>query len=194
MSDELLEGQRRMMRGMAAATLLGMPVIGWVIARWSNEVNLWDRWVGFAPLWKQLLIGLPYGILAALFARFIISRHFMRGVRMRYERMFKGLRLNWSEVVFISMCAGVGEELLFRGCLQPLMGIILTAVIFVAIHGYLNPRDWRISVYGAYMTAITFGFGWMTEEFGVWSAVTAHMVIDVLLLADLTTDEPSNED
>lgn len=191
---------RSQLTSMAALTLLGMPLLGWVIARFVDDMNLMVRWTGTAPIWKQLLYGLPVGIVAALLARFIVSRKFMDGVRLRYERMFRNLRLNWSEIVFISLCAGVGEELLFRGVLQPLLGIVLTAVVFVAIHGYLNPRDWRISVYGVFMTGVICFLGWMTEVYGIWSAVMAHFVIDVILLADLlekpneTANLPTTDD
>lgn len=176
---------RSQLTTMAAITLLGMPFVAWIIARFAEDVNLMVRWTGPAPIWKQLLYGLPVGVVSALIARFIVSRKFMRGVRLRYERMFKNLRLNWSEIVFISLCAGVGEELLFRGVLQPLFGIVLTSFVFVAIHGYLNPRDWRISVYGLFMTGVICFLGWMTEVYGIWSAVMAHFIIDVILLADL---------
>ncbi|WP_306642167.1 CPBP family intramembrane glutamic endopeptidase [Sanyastnella coralliicola] len=177
--------QRKAFTTMAGLTLLIMPLIAWVIAEFSSEVNLWDRWIGRWPISDQLMIGIPVGIVAALGARFVISRNFMEGVRMRYARMFGNLQLNWSEIIFISVCAGVGEELLFRGAIQPLLGILLTAIFFVAIHGYLNPKDWRISVYGAYMTLVVIGFGYMTEAFGVWSAVMAHTVVDVILLMDV---------
>ncbi len=170
---------------MAAVTLLGMPFIAWVIVRFRDDIDLMQRWTGSEAIWFQLILGLPAGLVGALGARFIVSRKFMSGVRLRYARMFKNLRLNWSEIIFISMCAGVGEELLFRGVLQPMWGIWITAIVFVAIHGYLNPRDWRISVYGLYMTLIIAGLGYMTERFGIWSAVVAHMLIDVILLADL---------
>ena len=191
---------RSQLTSMAAITLLGMPLLGWVIARFVDDMNLMVRWTGTAPIWKQLLYGLPVGVVAALMARFIVGRKFMDGVRLRYERMFRNLRLNWSEIAFISLCAGVGEELLFRGVLQPLLGIVLTAVLFVAIHGYLNPRDWRISVYGVFMTGVICFLGWMTEVYGIWSAVMAHFVIDVILLADLlekpneTPNLPSTDD
>lgn len=177
--------QRTQLVSMAAITLLGMPLVGWVIARFNEDIDLMVRWSGPQPVVVQLAFGLPAGLAAAFGARFMVSRKFMDGVRLRYARMFRGLQLNWSEIVFISMCAGVGEELLFRGVLQPIFGIFLTAVVFVVIHGYLNPRDWRISVYGIYMTAVIVGLGYMTESIGVWSAVFAHFIIDVVLLADL---------
>lgn len=200
MESPLRTPMRSQLTSMAAITLLGMPLLGWVIARFVDDINLMVRWTGTAPIWKQLLYGLPVGVVAALMARFIVGRKFMDGVRLRYERMFRNLRLNWSEIVFISLCAGVGEELLFRGVLQPLLGIVLTAVVFVAIHGYLNPRDWRISVYGVFMTGVICFLGWMTEVYGIWSAVMAHFVIDVILLADLlekpneTANLPTTDD
>lgn len=185
MSKQKVMIQRSRLTSMAAVTLLGMPFIAWIIARFRDDIDLMQRWTGSEAIWFQLIVGLPAGLVGALGARFIVSRKFMAGVRLRYARMFKNLRLNWSEIIFISMCAGVGEELLFRGVLQPMWGIWLTAIVFVAIHGYLNPRDWRISVYGLYMTLIIAGLGYMTERFGIWSAVVAHMLIDVILLADL---------
>lgn len=177
--------QNRMLTGMAGATLLGMPFLAWIIVQFTDEVNLMDRWTGPEHIGLQLLWGVPVGLVAAFIAQFIVSRNFMTGVRLRYERMFRNLRLNWSEIIFISLCAGVGEELLFRGVLQPLLGIILTSILFVAIHGYLNPKDWRISIYGVYMTFVIIGLGIMTEKIGIWSAVAAHTVIDIVLLADL---------
>ena len=114
---------------------------------------------------------------------------FMEPVRSRYAARFADLKLNWVAVVFISLCAGIGEELLFRGAIQPLLGIVITAIVFVAIHGYLNPKDWRVSVYGIFMTIIIVLFGWMTDEIGIWSAVIAHAMVDVILLADLGKEE-----
>ncbi len=188
--------QNRMLTGMAAATLLGMPLLAWIIVQFTEDIDLMTRWTGPKHIGIQLAWGIPVGVVAALIAQFIVSRNFMTGVRLRYERMFRNLRLNWSEIIFISLCAGVGEELLFRGVLQPLLGIVLTSILFVLIHGYLNPRDWRISVYGIYMTVVIVGLGIITEEIGIWSAVAAHTVIDIVLLADLrkpiAPDEPFN--
>lgn len=182
--------QNAALRGMAAATLLGMPLIAWVIARFSDNINLMERWTGPMELWKQVLFGLPAGLLAGLAAKGVIALPFMKEERLRYSRMLGSFKLNLSEILFISMCAGVGEELLFRGVLQVHFGIVLTALIFVAIHGYLNPKNWRISIYGAFMTAVVIGFGVMTEWIGIWSAVVAHFLVDVLLFSDLRKREP----
>ena len=40
----------------------------------------------------------------------------------------------WIGAVLTSVAAGVGEEVLFRGALQPRLGVLLTAVLFGALH------------------------------------------------------------
>jgi membrane protease YdiL (CAAX protease family) len=153
------------------------------------DVPLRDRLLMGENILVQLAVGVVVGLLAGFGARFLISQPFMAGVRMKYARLFANLELSMSEVLFIALCAGFGEEILFRGALQPLLGIPITSVFFVLIHGYLNPKDWRISIYGLFMTAVIFGFGYMTEFFGIWSAMVAHTVIDIILLLDMDGDD-----
>lgn len=165
-----------------------MPLIAAIIA-WIADIDLRIRWVGSAPLLVQLAIGVVMGLVAGFSARFIIGRNFMLPVRLKYARMFGNLNLSLSEVIFIAVCAGFGEELLFRGVIQPLLGLIITSILFVAIHGYLNPRDWRVSVYGLFMSVVILLFGFTTDFFGIWSAIIAHTLVDIILLLDLEDDE-----
>jgi uncharacterized protein len=51
--------------------------------------------------------------------------------RLQYE--FVGVP-PWLGAVLVSVTAGVGEELVFRGALQPRLGIVLTALVFAAFH------------------------------------------------------------
>ena len=83
-------------------------------------------------------------------------------------------------------------EILFRGILQSYFGIWVTAVGFVAIHGYLNPFDWRISIYGAYMTAAIIAIGYLNQLYGLTSAMIAHTIIDIILFVKLTREYPNN--
>jgi uncharacterized protein len=176
------EKNKQLILIMALSTLLGMPLIALLIDWFVTDLHLVARLLTGEAWWIQLVWGLGVGLVSAFIAYKIISLKFMEGVRIKYARMLGDMDLTTQEIVFISICAGIGEEILFRGALQPLLGIFLTAIIFVAIHGYLNPRDWRISVYGLFMTVVIIGFGFMTELVGIWSAVAAHFVIDVYLL------------
>ena len=167
---------------LALATLIGMPLVAIIIDRFSDTVNLQLAITGDSNYGGQLLWGLAAGIGIAIGAHIIIASPLLNKVNMTYARMLGRFRLSLSEVLLISMCAGVGEEMLFRGAVQPLLGIPITSLLFVAIHGYLNPRDWRLSIYGLFMTAGIAWLGYLSESFGLLSAIVGHTIIDVYLL------------
>lgn len=166
-------------------TLVGMSIGAVIIDRFSETVDIASMIMSLKPLWMQTVIGIAIGLVSGYAAYALIQRPFMAPVRDKYSAMFGEFDLGISEIWFISFCAGVGEELLFRGALQPLLGIPLTSVIFVAIHGYLNPANWRLSIYGIFMTCVIALIGWSAQYFGLITAVFAHMIIDVILLGAL---------
>jgi hypothetical protein len=79
----------------------------------------------------------------------------------------------------------VGEEILFRGGIQPYLGIWLTSILFVLLHGYLNPRNIPMTFFGIYMVIIVGGLGYLTVRNGLLTAIVAHIVIDWVLLSFL---------
>ncbi|MFM9986662.1 MAG: CPBP family intramembrane glutamic endopeptidase [Flavobacteriales bacterium] len=170
---------------LALATIVGMPLAAIVIDRISDSVDLATSIIGLHAWWLQILLGLGVGLVSAFVAQLIINSPLLNKVNKRYANMLGRFDLNWSEIIFISVCAGVGEELLFRGALQPLLGILLTSIVFVAIHGYLNPKDWRLSLYGVYMTVVIAIIGFLTLKSGLIASMIAHTVIDIYLLYKL---------
>ena len=129
---------------LALATLIGMPLIAIVIDRFSDTVNLQLAITGDGNYSMQLLWGAIAGLGIAVGAHLLIASPLLNEVNSSYARLLGRFRLTFSEILLISLCAGVGEEMLFRGAVQPFLGIPITSVLFVAIHGYLNPRDWRL--------------------------------------------------
>lgn len=135
-----------------------------------------------------ILLGLDIGIAYAFFALICMRAKVFEKLPSRVETMIQNMRLNIWECLFLSICAGVGEELLFRSGFQLYFGVIITSVFFVAIHGYLNPWNWRMSLYGLivlpFILLISYGF----EEFGLWFAIAAHFSYDFVLFFFVTTD------
>lgn len=129
----------------------------------------------------QLLTGTAYGLLSAGIALFIITRNFFKEERNFYHSIFSKWNLTFPKIIFVSFCAGIGEEIFFRGGIQPLIGIWWTALIFVALHGYLNPFNWKISVYGTTMLVLMAGIGYLFDYAGLISAMTAHAFFDIVL-------------
>ena len=141
----------------------------------------------------QLGIGLAYGLLTAVVALWIINRKFFKREKKYYHKLIAQLDLSLGNIIFLSFCAGFAEELFFRGGLQPLLGLWLTSILFVAIHGYLNPRNWRVSIYGAAMVFFIAGMGYLFQEVGLISAMTAHAVLDVVLFLNISSSGQEKE-
>jgi membrane protease YdiL (CAAX protease family) len=140
---------------------------------------------GPSSIWWQLLSGALYGFFSTQLMLVLIRRKVMDSTRHMFGDLMRRFKMRWIDIVLISLCAGVGEELLFRGAIQLWLGIWITAAVFVALHGYLDPRDKPVLTYGLFMVAVSAGFGYLTKEVGLWSAATAHTVVDILLMGYL---------
>lgn len=181
---------------LALFTLVGFPALGYLIFHFWGEGTIEKILAGeIAVIW-QIMLGFPIGWIAALGAVKLIETNFMLPVRKKYVSLISILNLRPWQVIYISICAGVGEELLFRGAIQPLWGVWITSILFVALHGYLNPMDKYIMVYGCYLTLVIIALGFMTLYWGIWSSAAAHTAIDIVLLQFLNKsplDQNSSE-
>ena len=187
-----LEMGNRKIVTLGLYTIIGFPLAAFVINYFFSSKSFWDIFISKQGILKELIIGMCLGILSGLFAWRIIKLKILQPVREKYQNVIGSLRMNIGTIVMVSICAGVGEEILFRGILQSYFGIWVTAVGFVAIHGYLNPFDWRISIYGAYMTAAIIAIGYLNQLYGLTSAMIAHTIIDIILFVKLTREYPNN--
>ncbi|MFT4753282.1 MAG: membrane protease YdiL (CAAX protease family) [Salibacteraceae bacterium] len=179
---------------MGFATLLAFPAIGITLIGFVEE-HPWEfsiNWNSPLAIGYQTLIGLAFGTLAGLFAWWLINRRDMLQIKMKYGKLIHSFKLTKWEMIFLSFCAGVGEEFLFRGVIQSYWGVWITAIFFVAIHGYLDPRDKKMMTYGFTMTVIIGVLGYMKMYFGLVAPMAAHMAIDVVLLYNLSIDKSFN--
>jgi membrane protease YdiL (CAAX protease family) len=84
------------------------------------------------------------------------------------------------QIVLVSALAGAGEELLFRGVVQELVGLPTASVAFGAVH--VGGR--AFVGYGAWAACIGAAFGWlMVHTGGLLAPIVAHAVYDALALA-----------
>ncbi len=177
-----MKNVRSLTLALAAATVIGMPLLAWVIMSFLPDFDYPAYFISEEPILWQIAAGLLYGTIAAFLAQGIISLKFMKKLTFRYAEMIGSMNLNTNDIIFISFCAGFGEEVLFRGVIQPHLGILASSIIFVALHGYISFVNWRMSVYGAFMTLVIIGIGYLVEWGGLIPAIIAHTIIDVILL------------
>lgn len=167
-------------------TLVGFGLAGFAMVTFFQDRSFEEVLVSGKPLWVQFLVGILAGLGSALLAIFVISRAFFEKERNYYKNLINSF--NWSPVaiLFVSFCAGVGEEVFFRAGLQPLLGIWWTSIVFVALHGYLNPLNWKITVYGVLMVGVIACFGYLFQFVGLWAAIVSHSVFDLILIGWMT--------
>jgi len=170
---------------LGVSTLLFFGIGGVLIIELVQDKSILQVAAAGRTFFSQLLIGVGVGVVSAALALWIITRKFFKDERDFYYGLISKLNLGYGGMVFLSLCAGIGEELFFRGGIQPLIGIWWTSILFVLLHGYLNPKNWRISIYGVVMVGVIGGFGYLFETIGIFSAMAAHAAFDMVLFLNM---------
>ena len=90
---------------------------------------------------------------------------------MKTTRLLRPLLLGF--VLAISSAAG--EEILYRGALQPVYGIVLTSIFFALLHLQytLTPASLLILIVG-------FALGWVRQRQSTSAAIIAHFVYNFI--------------
>lgn len=174
-------------------TLFGFGTAGFLVNYFFSSEVWYFPFLNRTNFFLQIGIGIPFGLFTAFVGWKIVNLKKLKDGFKDYSNLLGNLDLSIHEIIFISFCAGFGEELFFRGAIQQFWGIWITAIFFVAIHGYLNPKNWKLSVYGIYMTLVIAALGFGYEYFGIWSSISAHFAIDVFLLYKMVNDEDETE-
>lgn len=178
---------------MAIATLVVFGGLGVVIIPYVRDTSVIAFISGTEKYWLQILAGIVIGVVTAKAGWQIVELPMLHKTKAFFTGLIKPLKLDNTQIVFISICAGVGEEMFFRGAIQPMLGVWMTAILFVLLHGYLNPFNLSLTVYGTYMVLVIGVLGLMTEYFGILTAMIAHTLIDVILLRALSTAQIKDE-
>lgn len=82
-----------------------------------------------------------------------------------------------SDMLIVAISAGVGEEILFRGAVQPRYGIVLTSLAFAIVHTQYGVSFVTVAVF---LIGIVFGI--QRKRANTTSAIVTHTVWDFLAL------------
>lgn len=136
-------------------------------------------------------LGLQFGIFYSVISYLLMRAPFFDKVPTKIDKIIGELNLKIYQGIFLSLCAGVGEEFLFRAGVQHYFGWFITSVLFVALHGYLNPFNWRFSVYGLIVLPFIFLISLAYYEFGLWFCIAAHFSYDAVLFTIMIKETKS---
>ena len=161
--------------GLAAAAVGGAQVAG---VRFT-----WGR-----PM-RDLAIGVVVGAVLAAANLALLDRPWgvWRAMRAAVDAVliptFAGLTRG--QVIGLALAAGIGEELFFRGFLQPLAGLVAASIAFGAAH-VAGGRLVGLGVWSAAMGLMLGGLAVATG--GLVAPMAAHACYDVMAFNYLTAE------
>lgn len=150
-----------------------MILIGVVWVGLLRQRNLLDEWYPGVNIALEMSIGVAAGLLGIALV-WILSDTVPAMQRLR-EKLIQMLRFEdvrlWHAVSF-GLLASIPEEILFRGAIQPVTGVIVAAVIFGALHAITR-------TYMIYAIAAGLVLGLIALWRGdLWAATAAHFTYD----------------
>jgi membrane protease YdiL (CAAX protease family) len=164
---------------IALLTQGGLIALAWWFAR---ALDLPPQWG--VPL-RDVITGLFSALILAGANYLLLTRApsnwMVDGIRSAYREtivpLFGGLSMPGA--IAIGAAAGIGEEWLFRGIVQPLVGLIAASVLF----GVAHVGGVRMLPFGVWATGMGLIMGTLTIVTGGLTApIVAHGVYDMLAL------------
>lgn len=190
------------MFSLAQLPLIEGVVIERLPAYWGSIASLWllggAAWlvgtsgkgaagIGITAITPGAMIAWTMGLTAAGFVTIVVFRWLAAAAGVGDTPVLRELLPRTARerrvFVLLSVAAGFGEELAYRGyaitALTPLLGVggsaTLTSVVFGVVHGYQGTLGMvRTGIMGGVLA-----WGFLTSG-SLWPAIVAHVLIDVL--------------
>lgn len=137
------------------------------IERSTGHFLLIGAGAGFILFWFQVSIT---GAWSA-----IVSPDSLAEQTSAAQAIFDAYSQSFALALILAISTGIGEELLFRGALQPIFGNVLTSLFFASIHTQylLTPAIIVIFI-------VSLGFGWLRSRYNTTAAMMAHFVYNFM--------------
>jgi membrane protease YdiL (CAAX protease family) len=177
--------------GVAAYTLLALVacVISW-FALDRLPFTHPEAWLGLTPgmaALYSLVLGGALGGAVVLASRASVGR-FAWARRLHQEFRPFARQLSAGDIVILALLSSVAEELLFRGLLQPLIGLVPQALLFGIVHQTRGSSRW---VWVLWAGTVGFGLGLVFQLTGsIWGATLAHAMVNGINLSYLKNYDP----
>ncbi len=149
----------------------------------SPEIDFSGTW----PFWKKVLTFTALGIFLSLslyyFGLYFLKPHypqlytldhaFNQAITPHNIPLFHQIL----GILTIALCAGIGEELLLRGLMQPVLGIGLTTMIFALMHPHYGLNGLLLII-----ALLGLCFGLIRQRYGIIAAIVTHFAYDFMTM------------
>ena len=131
--------------------------------------------------------GIAFALLVILATRVTVARYgWAQRLHIELRPIAHGMSVG--HILLIAFFSSLGEELLFRGLLQPWIGVLPTAVVFGICHQMPGQARW---VWVCWATFVGLAFGIIFAATGsLVGALVAHALINAVNLMFLRDHDP----
>lgn len=165
---------------MGLLTLLVPLVIVSILYYFNTTEFMIPVIIGKMNVWLQLGLGVVGGFVLSGMTWLMGKWKYLDDVNFDYTLRLGIFNFSIQEILFLSFCAGVGEEIVFRGMIQPWLGILTTSFMFIALHGYLSYSSWPKVIFGLILFAVGTLLGILGAYVGLLAAIVAHILYDIV--------------
>ncbi|HHB89934.1 MAG TPA: CPBP family intramembrane metalloprotease [Anaerolineae bacterium] len=163
-----------------ALAVMALVGVGWLSRRsWREALQrlglVWPAWrdvgVGVGLALGMFFMLIPYGLLLELVGLGIDVE-----IEKLTEELLGPLTNSLPGVLTLGLAAALGEELVFRGALQPRFGIFVTALLFAFTHS-----QYVISAATFYVFLLGLILGWVRVRRNTSTAMILHATYNLII-------------
>ncbi len=160
--------------------ILALLGVGWLIRRSSAEAR---RRLGLrAPTLRETFIGLSAGAGLWLFSTGAVAIWSSAAPVEVFEQqtaagrqIFHAFGGSLASALMLAAISAIGEEILYRGALQPVFGVVLTSLFFTATH-----LQYALTPAALILFVVSLGFGWLRLRYCTGVAIAAHALYNLV--------------
>lgn len=163
--------------GILAYVPVALLSFAWICLR-QDVPRAFDTLIGGAVV-RDAVLGIGVGLMLVGITRLASAcvPHVRRAEAALAEMLGP---LTTGACLLLAVLSGVAEELLFRGAMQPALGLVATSLIFGAVHVPMRRELLAWPVVAAAAGAL---LGWMANETGALLApILAHITVNAVNL------------
>lgn len=175
-----MRASRELFMRMGLLTLLVPLVIVAILYYFNATAFMIPVVIGKANVWIQAGAGVAGGFLLSGITWLMGKWKYLNDVNFDFTLRLGIFNFSLQEILFLSFCAGVGEEIVFRGMIQPWLGILTTSFMFIALHGYMSYSSWPKVIFGLILFSVGTILGILGEYIGLLAAIVAHIIYDII--------------
>ncbi len=175
-----MKPSRELFMRMGLLTLVVPLIIVAILYYFNATAFMIPVVIGKVNVWIQVGAGVAGGFLLSGITWLMGKWKYLDDVNFDFTLRLGIFNFSLQEILFLSFCAGVGEEIVFRGMIQPWLGILTTSFMFIALHGYMSYSSWPKVIFGLILFAVGTILGILGEYLGLLAAIVAHIIYDVI--------------